>query len=92
MAENSNSSVTEKLGLQNSSVLPLKNSQNSSVLQFFLSLLWENTVFMSLLKLKIPLKCIFLRLESKKGLFFFSMGKYNVKIPLFCQFSPKIPL
>ena len=35
MAENSNSSVTEKLGLQNSSVLPLKNAQSSSVLQFF---------------------------------------------------------
>ena len=34
MAENSNSSVTEKVGSLNSSVLPLKIAQDPSVIQF----------------------------------------------------------
>ena len=44
MAENSNTSVTEKAGFPNSSVLPLKSAQNLSVF----SVLGENTAFFEL--------------------------------------------
>ena len=85
MAENSNSSVTVKVGALNSSVLLLKIAQDSYVLQFSLinsrgkyELLRVELNF----TLKIHLKLRFLRLGSKKGRIFLFQGKYYVKIPL----------
>ena len=94
MAENENSSVSEKLSSRNSSVLPLKFSQNSSDFTIFLKKFQGNWRFLMGFKFTLK-KCVkhrFSRLKSNITTKKSSPGVKIVKIPLFSQFPLKIPL